>query len=142
MTQTGPPAASGTAPGRTGVAPVVLVVPADASYLAVLRTASAGLAARLDLDLDEIEDLRIAVDEAGTLLILGAEDGDRLRAEFRLTEDEVDIEVSGPSSVLPERTSIAWSVLEALVGRVTAHTGTGGDPSSVRLTHRRRRPRT
>ena len=43
---------------------VVLVVPADGSYLAVLRTATAGLAARLQFTLDEIEDLRIAVDEA------------------------------------------------------------------------------
>ena len=35
---------------------VVLVVPADGSYLAVLRTATAGLAARLQFTLDEIED--------------------------------------------------------------------------------------
>ncbi len=121
--------------------PVVLVVPADPAYLAVLRTACAGLAARLDLDLDEIEDLRIAVDEASTMLMLGAREGDRLRAEFHLTDDELEVEVSGPSTVLPERSSIAWAVLEALVGAVDAHTGTNGDASSVRLTHHRRRPR-
>src|SRR3982751_6838977 len=46
---------------------VDLRVPADPAYLAVLRTATAGLAARLDLTLDEIEALRIAVDEAGPL---------------------------------------------------------------------------
>ena len=39
-------------------------MPADGAYLSVLRTATAGLAARLDFTLDEIEDLRIAVDEA------------------------------------------------------------------------------
>ncbi len=141
MTQPGQPAPSGPTPDRTGDAPVVLVVPADAAYLAVLRTASAGLAARLDLDLDEIEDLRIAVDEACTLLILGADHGDRLRAEFRLADDELDITVTGPSTELPERASIAWAVLETLAGEVVAHTGTDGAPSSVRLTHRRRRPR-
>jgi serine/threonine-protein kinase RsbW len=142
MTLTGQPAPSGPPPDGSGDAPVVLVVPADSAYLAVLRTASAGLAARLDLDLDEIEDLRIAVDEAGTLLMAGAEQGDRLRAEFRLSEDELDIEVSGPSTELPERSSIAWAVLEALVGGdVVARNGSGGAPSSVRLTHRRRRPR-
>src|SRR6478735_3271011 len=48
---------------------VDLRVPADPAYLAVLRTATAGLAARLDLTLDEIEDLRIAVDEACALLL-------------------------------------------------------------------------
>src|SRR5436309_654981 len=36
---------------------VDLRVPADPAYLAVLRTATAGLAARLDLTLDEIEDM-------------------------------------------------------------------------------------
>src|SRR5919202_3533665 len=48
---------------------VDLRVPADPAYLAVLRTATAGLAARLDLTLDEIEDLRIAVDEACALVL-------------------------------------------------------------------------
>ena len=141
MTQSGRPHPSDAGSHRTGDAPVVVVVPADPAYLSVLRTASAGLAARLDLDLDEIEDLRIAIDEASTLLILGAGDGERLRAEFRLGDDELDITVSGPLTQLPERTSIAWSVLEALAGEVVAHTGSDGRPSSVRLIHRRRRPR-
>ncbi len=47
----------------------MLTVPADGSYLAVLRTATAGLAARLQFTLDEIEDLRIAVDEACAMLL-------------------------------------------------------------------------
>ena len=41
-----------------------LRLPADSAYLAVLRTATAGLAARINFTLDDIEDLRIAVDEA------------------------------------------------------------------------------
>jgi serine/threonine-protein kinase RsbW len=48
---------------------VELRLPADGAYLSVLRTATAGLAARLDFTLDEIEDLRIAVDEACALLL-------------------------------------------------------------------------
>ena len=35
---------------------IELKVPADPAYLAVIRTAAAGLAARLDLTLDEIEE--------------------------------------------------------------------------------------
>ena len=46
-----------------------LRLPADSAYLSVLRTATAGLAARLDFTLDEIEDLRIAVDEACAMLL-------------------------------------------------------------------------
>ena len=41
----------------------------------MLRTATAGLAARLDFTLDEIEDLRIAVDEACALLLPDAVPG-------------------------------------------------------------------
>ena len=44
-------------------------MPADGAYLSVLRTATAGLAARLDFTLDDIEDLRIAVDEACAMLL-------------------------------------------------------------------------
>ena len=39
-------------------------LPALSAYVSVLRTVTAGLAARLDFTLDEIEDLRIAIDEA------------------------------------------------------------------------------
>ncbi len=120
---------------------VELVVPADPAYLAVLRTASAGMAARLDLELDEIEDLRIAVDEACSLLLHGAGAADRLRSVFVLGEDWLQVEVSGPAASLPSPRSIAWVVLEALVGEVEAHEPTDGAPARVRLLHRRRHPR-
>ncbi len=60
-------AASGSS--TTGADVVDLRVPADPAYLAVVRSTTAGLAARLDLTLDEIEDMRIAVDEACTLVM-------------------------------------------------------------------------
>lgn len=120
---------------------VELVVPADPAYLAVLRTASAGMAARLDLELDEIEDLRIAVDEACSLLLHGAGPADRLRSVFVHGEDWLQVEVSGPAASLPSPESIAWVVLEALVGEVEAHEPIDGAPARVRLLHRRRHPR-
>src|SRR5699024_12735919 len=53
----------------TGVRDAVTVnMPADSAYLSVLRTATAGLAARLDFTPDEIEDLRIGVGEACAML--------------------------------------------------------------------------
>ena len=44
-------------------------MPADTAYVAVLRTTTAGLAARLDFTLDDIEDLRIAVGEACAMVL-------------------------------------------------------------------------
>lgn len=113
---------------------VHLRVPADPAYLAVIRTATAGLAARLDLTLDEIEDLRIAVDEACALLLdHQPHPGEDLQAAFTLHPNALDVLVTGPTLSLPRRSSFAWSVLEALVGQV--ETGTTGEGSWVRLTH-------
>ena len=63
---------------------VELRLPADGAYLSVLRTATAGLAARLDFTLDEIEDLRIAVDEACALLLPDAVAGADMTCVFTL----------------------------------------------------------
>ncbi|GAB3593316.1 anti-sigma regulatory factor [Angustibacter peucedani] len=98
---------------------VELEVPADAAYVAVVRTATAGLAARLDLTLDRIEDLRIAIDEACTLLIhhpeqTGAVD-DHISCLFTLDESALTCDVTGPDVELPEPTAYAWAVLSALV---------------------------
>jgi serine/threonine-protein kinase RsbW len=113
---------------------VHLRVPADPAYLAVIRTATAGLAARLDLTLDEIEDLRIAVDEACALLLdHQPHPGQGMNAAFTLHPNALDVLVTGPTVTLPRRTSFAWSVLEALVGQV--ETGSTGEGSWIRLTH-------
>jgi serine/threonine-protein kinase RsbW len=97
-------------------------LPADSAYLSVLRTATAGLAARLDFTLDEIEDLRIAVDEACAMLLPQAVPGGDLSCNFRLTENALVLSVSVPTADgrLPARDTFAWTVLNALAGEVEA----------------------
>lgn len=73
---------------------VHLTVPADGGYLSVLRTATAGLAARLQFALDEIEDLRIAVDEACAMLLAIAAADAELDCRFSVTEDALTVEVT------------------------------------------------
>ncbi|MBK6871610.1 MAG: hypothetical protein IPJ14_01870 [Kineosporiaceae bacterium] len=121
--------------GTTTVADTVdLRVPADPAYLAVIRTATAGLAARLDLTLDEIEDMRIAVDEACVLLLSDrVEPGEELHAIFTVSPRSLHVRVSGPARVLPEGGNFAWSVLKALVGEV--ETGSAPSGSWIQLTH-------
>ncbi|MGH3169414.1 MAG: hypothetical protein ACRDN0_26480, partial [Trebonia sp.] len=60
---------AGPLTGRENADYVHVRMPAESAYLSVLRTATAGLAARLDFTLDEIEDLRIAIDEACAMLL-------------------------------------------------------------------------
>ena len=106
---------------------VTIRMPAEGAYLSVLRTATAGLAARLDFTLDEIEDLRIAVDEACGLLLSQASAGADLDCDFTLAEDSMTIAVSVPSqrAQLPARDTFAWTVLSALAGSVDAWAGPG-----------------
>ncbi|HYK29075.1 MAG TPA: anti-sigma factor [Streptosporangiaceae bacterium] len=102
-------------------------MPADGAYLSVLRTATAGLAARLDFTLDEIEDLRIAVDEACAMLLSQAIPGTNLECSFALGQDDITISVSVPSlnPRPPSSDTFAWTVLSALAGSVEAQTGPG-----------------
>ena len=86
--------AEGDLPPREQVQDQVTIqMPAEGAYLSVLRTATAGLAARLDFTLDEIEDLRIAVDEACGMLLGQAAPGANLECDFTLGPDRISIAV-------------------------------------------------
>jgi hypothetical protein len=80
----------GAADDRT----VRLVVPADAEYGRVARTAAAGLALRLGFTYRAIEDLRLAIDE--TLILLLQPDGaaETVRFEFRPIDDGLTVDAS------------------------------------------------
>lgn len=120
---------------------VTVRLPADGAYLSVLRTATAGLAARLDFTLDEIEDLRIAVDEACAMLLAQAVPGTDLECEFVLRPGEIAVRVS-VSTVdgnEPDRDTFAWTVLTALAGNVDARTSDDGRVA-IMLTKRRGGP--
>jgi serine/threonine-protein kinase RsbW len=101
---------------------VRVCMPAEGAYLSVLRTATAGLAARLDFTLDEIEDLRIAVDEACAMLLSQAIPGTNLECDFELDVDSMTITVSvvAAQPCTPARDTFAWTVLSALAGDVDA----------------------
>ena len=119
---------------------VVLTLPANSAYLSVLRTATAGLAARLQFTLDEIEDLRIAVDEACAMLLAGEELPElALSCRFLLTGDEIAVTVTLPAArrTLPSRDTFSWQVLTALAGHVDA--SVTNEQLTIELTKRRSR---
>jgi serine/threonine-protein kinase RsbW len=122
QTQTMAPAA-----GVKGAVPdeVTVRIPADGAYLSVLRTATAGLAARLDFTLDEIDDLRIAVDEACAMILGQAIPGSHLECRFSLGPDVMTIAVSVHALTprAPTGDTFAWTVLSALAGSVDAQVG-------------------
>jgi len=114
-------------PAEVGGDQVIVRMPADGAYLSVLRTATAGLAARLDFTLDDIEDMRIAVDEACAMLLSQAIPGSSLECSFSLRPDDMTITVAVPSlnPRPPSADTFAWTVLSALAGSVEAQVGPG-----------------
>jgi len=112
---------------------VELRIPADSAYLAVLRTATAGLAARLDFTLDDIEDLRIAVDEACAMVLPQARENSDLTCTFDLAASKLTVAVTAECDAPrpPNRDGFAWTVLAALTNEVAATVD--GDKLTVTL---------
>jgi serine/threonine-protein kinase RsbW len=99
---------------------VAVTVPADGLWLGVLRTATAGLAARLRLSPNHIEDLRIAVDEACAMLLNITSRRDELHCRFEFGADQLTIAISTTAltdAQLPSTSSFEWQVLSGLATR-------------------------
>ena len=135
-------AATTAVPGELTADYVQIRMPAESAYLSVLRTATAGLAARLDFTLDEIEDLRIAIDEACAMLLAQAIPGTDLECGFELGPDQVTITVSvtAAQARIPAKDTFAWTVLSALAGSVDSRLGPN-DQVAIVLAKRRGVPR-
>jgi serine/threonine-protein kinase RsbW len=92
-----------------------------------LRTIAADIAMRQDFDLDAIEDLRMAVDEACALLLPTA--GSDLTCVFSATHGRIEVSVSvvADSPALTEDNALGWQLLTALTTSakrsVTPHEG-------------------
>src|ERR1700743_632251 len=95
---------------------VELSVPRTAGYVGPLRLVAATLAARCDLTIDEIEDLRLAVDEACALLLPHAALGDPLVARFAVQTGVLffTASVATAEASEPDRGGFSWSILSAL----------------------------
>jgi serine/threonine-protein kinase RsbW len=101
---------------------VAVQVPASTAYVSLLRTVATGVASRLDLPLDTIEDIRLAISEAAALVLEQTETGSAITGEFRVGAGEVVFSLTGTSAspVHPATDSFSWMVLSTLSARLTA----------------------
>ncbi len=93
---------------------VTVEVPADYSYLRVLRLTVSSLAADLSFDIDEIESARSAVDELASILIGSSDPRHGLVVSIHRVDDR--IEVAGHVEVFggrPAPDPLVASVLDA-----------------------------
>ena len=107
--------------------PVTLAFTADARNAALARTVAAAMAARADLTIDQLEDVRLAVDEAVSLALVDAPPGGVITCAFGVEGTRLDVSVSAPnpSGREPDRDTFSWTVLTALVDSVTVSTDAG-----------------
>jgi serine/threonine-protein kinase RsbW len=114
-----------------------LRVPNTATQLPAVRGMAGDLAIRMDYDLDAVEDLRLAVDEAcATLAQIAAGDAP-LTVIFETTRAGLHIEAWVPTADGTEvpQDGFGWAILATLVDAVSAHRSTqaevpAGDGSS------------
>lgn len=106
---------------------VTVTFGADTRNIGLARTVAAAMAARADLPLDQLEDARLAVDEAVSQVILDAPEGAEVHCVFTVLGSDLDVRVSAASlsGAPPARDTFSWTVLTALVDNVTATVDSG-----------------
>lgn len=123
---------------------VVLSVPASTAYVGVLRSLAAGLAGRLDLDLDHVEDLRLSVSEACAVVLPQCPPGAAVTLRLQIGDGTLGVIITAPTRAVepPGAGSFAWTVLTALADEASSVVADGelriiltfradGDPSTL-----------
>jgi serine/threonine-protein kinase RsbW len=94
-------------------------IPASPEYLKVVRLVVAGLASRLRFTIDDIEDLKIAVDELSAYLTGAQGREGTLDIGFDMHEDRIEIRGTGMFSagtkVRTDLTDMSKMILETVV---------------------------
>jgi serine/threonine-protein kinase RsbW len=106
-----------------------LRVPTTPTQLPAVRAMAGDLAMRMDYDLDSVEDLRLAVDEAcATLAQIAAGDA-RLTVVFETSRAglHIDAWVPTPEGTEAPRDGFGWAVLATLVDAVDGRSSIQAD---------------
>ena len=116
-----------------------LRVPTSPTQLPAVRAMAGDLAMRMDFDLDAVEDLRLAVDEACATLAAVALDDSPLTVVFEVSRASLRIDAWVPTAegTSVPRDGFGWAVLQTLVDAVDAAPSTQ-DKVPGRTRHPRR----
>lgn len=100
---------------------VELSIPVTADLVVLARLTASTVAVRSNFDVEEVEDLRLAVDELCISMVHDQTDG-RLRLRFTWDDDEVEVSCSylpasgdRTGSVTPTADGLSERILDALV---------------------------
>lgn len=119
--------------------PIRLTIPAEPRLLRLARMTAATIAVDLGFSLQDIEDVRVAVDELAAVLIEGDEPDAVLELAFGSAHGSILVtgEVVGGSSRTPELHAVARELLDLVADDYAVEGGPDGR-ASFRLTKHRR----
>lgn len=103
--------------------PVEIRVAASVTQLPIVRGLAETLVLLSDFTLDEVADIRLAVDEVCSTLIAVAAPDTSLNCRFTVGDLELLVRVDGVAATegLPNHRSFGWHVLRTLTDEVQAH---------------------
>ncbi len=98
---------------------VSLTIPAKPGYLVLARLALSAVCRLTALEAAEVADLKLAVTEAAAGFLTDAGDDEvTVDFQFRLHDDRLVLELSGPSSTQPpDEQELSRAIIEATVDR-------------------------
>ncbi|WP_282785350.1 ATP-binding protein [Nocardia sp. CC201C] len=119
-------------------------VPADLGQLTMLRALAETVALIADFALDEVTDIRVALDEVATSLIIAAVPGSAIDCDFDYDRERMRVRVRAVTVDADtfDEGGFGWHVLETLTETIEAHRGTfddktGGYPTTVEFSRLR-----
>jgi serine/threonine-protein kinase RsbW len=116
---------------------VTLRVPPRADHVTLLRTVVSGIAARRDYTLEQVDDLRMAVEEAAVLLLRHGE-GTPLELHAIVEEHQLQVRLSTDittTDAVIDPSSFSWMILQALTDDLS--TALEGTTASLKLVKHR-----
>ncbi|MEV6324996.1 anti-sigma factor [Nocardia sp. NPDC051787] len=129
---------TGTPPATTRTGAISVRVPAESEQLAMLRALAETVVLMADFGIDEVTDIRLALDEVASALVLDAVPGSELDCAFSFDGDAVAVRVSAltRSDATPDQAGFGWHIVATLTDSVSASQGAhdaaaGGYPTTV-----------
>jgi serine/threonine-protein kinase RsbW len=119
--------------------PIVLVLPAETELIRLARLMASGVATTVGLPLDEVEDLRVAVDEVCATLIEASTEGP-INLSFTVTDNRLVVSGHATSGAPLDtaRVAISRQILDA----ITDEQQISNDDQTIRFRISRRLPAT
>ncbi|WP_406272631.1 ATP-binding protein [Nocardia sp. NBC_00881] len=128
----------GTPPATTRTGTISVQVPAESEQLAMLRALTETVTLMADFGIDEVTDIRLALDEVASALVLDAVEGSVIDCAFSFDDEAVQVRVASVavSDSSPDESSFGWHIVATLTDSVATSqdaydAAVGGYPTVV-----------